>query len=217
MSTIVVVKKANKAVIAADTQTTFGTTKCGGKYISNKDKILTFATNYIGIVGSSAHSNVWQSIIRNYAAQLSFESLEAIFDTYVGLHPILKEKYFINAEQGKDDEAEYETSQIDALIANSAGIFGMYSWREVFEYERFWAIGSGRPFALGAMSAVYDQLASPEEIAEIGIKAACEFDSCSSLPMTLYVVDLQKEVVAPANLVAGANLEVRETSSEGGG
>lgn len=212
MSTIVVVKKANKAVIAADTQTTFGSTKCGGKYVSNKDKILTFATNYIGIVGSSAHSNVWQSIIRNYASQLCFESREAIFDTYVSLHPILKEKYFINADQGKDDDAEYETSQIDALIVNSAGIFGMYSWREVFEYERFWAIGSGRSFALGAMSAVYDQLDSPEEIAQVGIKAACEFDTSSSMPLTLYIVDLQsKEAIPPTNLVEHENVEEKGT------
>ena len=43
------------------------------------------------------------------------------------------------------------------LIANASGIFGVYSYREVFEFDRFWGIGSGRSFALGAMYAVYDK------------------------------------------------------------
>ncbi len=29
------------------------------------------------------------------------------------------------------------------LIANAHGIFGAYSMRDVLEYERFWASGSG--------------------------------------------------------------------------
>ncbi len=60
----------------------------------------------------------------------------------------------------KPDEEEddpYESSQITALLANPNGIFfGVYSLREVYEYERFWAIGSGADYALGAMQAVYD-------------------------------------------------------------
>ena len=35
------------------------------------------------------------------------------------------------------------------MIANPSGIFAVYSMREVFEFDRFWAIGSGRDFALG--------------------------------------------------------------------
>ena len=65
MSTVVVVKKAGRVVIAADTLTSFGDTKCRGKYIENKDKILTFKDSYIGLVGSVAHSNVFYSIINN--------------------------------------------------------------------------------------------------------------------------------------------------------
>ena len=55
------------------------------------------------------------------------------------------------------------------LIANAHGIYGVYSYREVFEFERFWAIGSGRSFALGAMYAGYDKLKTAREIAELGV------------------------------------------------
>lgn len=40
--------------------------------------------------------------------------------------------------------------------------------REVFEFNRFWAIGSGREFALGAMYAVYENLESAEDITKVG-------------------------------------------------
>jgi ATP-dependent HslUV protease subunit HslV len=70
------------------------------------------------------------------------------------LHPVLKEHAFLNPKEDEDDP--YESSQITALIANATGIYGVYSYREVFEFDRFWAAGSGRSFALGAMHALYD-------------------------------------------------------------
>ena len=60
-----------------------------------------------------------------------------------------KEQHFLNPKEEEDDP--YESTQITALIANANGIFGVYSMREVFEYNHFWAVGSGREFALGAM------------------------------------------------------------------
>jgi ATP-dependent HslUV protease, peptidase subunit HslV len=190
MSTIVVVRKANSVAIAADTLTTFGNTKFTHTYSRDRDKILKFKDNYIGLVGSVAHSNVFSSIIRKHPEVLSFKGLRDIFDTYLKLHPILKERYFLNPSEKKDDDQEYESSQINALIANPYGIFGMFSWREVYEYERFWSIGSGRDYALGAMFGVYDQIETAEEIAIAGVKAGCEFDDSSSLPYTIYSMKL---------------------------
>ena len=190
MSTIVVVKKANKVAIAADTFSSLGNTKCEGKYFANHDKILRFRDSYIGIVGNSAHSNVFASIIRKYSERLSFGSVEEIFETYLKLHPILKEEFYLRPEEEDDDP--YESSQIDALIANPYGIFGMFSWREVDEYNRFWAIGSGQEYALGAMYAVYEKMNDPEEIARTGVAAGCEFDDGSGLPCTSYSLQLLK-------------------------
>ena len=38
-------------------------------------------------------------------------------------------------------------------IANASGIYGLYSYREIFEFKEFWGKGSGRIPALGAMHA----------------------------------------------------------------
>lgn len=59
------------------------------------------------------------------------------------------------------------------------------------EYTKFWALGAGDEFALGAMHACYDRLESVEEIAHAGIEAAAEFDNSTALPITLYTVKLK--------------------------
>ncbi len=107
-----------------------------------------------------------------------------IFDTLRKLHPVLKDQHFLNPKEEDDDP--YESTQITALIANEHGIFGVYSMREVFEYTQFWAVGSGREFALGAMHALYPRLKTAEAIARAGIDAGATFDRNSSMPMSLH-------------------------------
>ena len=199
MSTIVVVKKAGRAVIAADTMTTSGSTKISAHYLAGRSKIHPNADGYIGTVGSAAHNNVLASLIKHHSKKLSFKGVSDGFETMRKLHPILKDGYFINTSEGRDDD-DYESSQMTMLVANPYGIFEIGSWRDVFEYERFWAVGSGRDYALGAMYAVYDQLETPEQIAEIGVSAGCEFDDGSGLPFTMHSVSLMASVAdaAPA-------------------
>ena len=96
----------------------------------------------------------------------------------------MKEEYFLNSKEEDDDS--YESSRVDALVMNANGIFGLYSLREVDQYSRFWAVGSGSEFALGAMHAAYQLMDDAEHIAQAGIKAGITFDTGSALPMTSY-------------------------------
>ena len=195
MSTVVVAKKAGKVCIAADSLTSFGDLKLNSHYDAAHDKILLHNENYIGIVGSAAHQLVLESVFASKKVVerkiiIDLSSRLAIFETFLALHPVLKEKYFLNS---KDEEHDpYESTQIDALIANPFGIFGVHSLREVTEYNKFWAIGSGAEYALGAMFAVYDKAETAEEIAHIGVAAGAEFNNASELPLSSYLVDLQK-------------------------
>lgn len=188
MSTIVAVLKNNVACIAADSLTSFGDTKQAAEYVTDSDKILRFtgvaSENYMGIVGSAAHQLVMQSLIINHSDKIDFSNRLTIFNTLKTIHPILKEEYFLNSKE--EDEDSYESSRVDALIMNANGIFGLYSLREVDQYSRFWAVGSGSEFALGAMYAVYDQLDDAEQIAIAGVTAGATFDNGSALPMTSY-------------------------------
>ena len=190
MSTIVAVLKNNLACIAADSLTSFGDTKQPAAFVTDSDKIMCFpgsiSVNYMGIVGSAAHQLVMQNLLNNHEDKIDFSDRRAIFNTLKTIHPILKEEYFLNSKEEDDDS--YESSRVDALIMNANGIFGLYSLREVDQYSRFWAVGSGSEFALGAMHAVYNQFDNAEQIAEAGIIAGTTFDNGSDLPMTSYSI-----------------------------
>ncbi len=191
MSTIVVVKKNGKACIAADSLTTFGDLRMGSEYDVAYDKVQSYEDGYFGIVGSAAHALVMESVLSDDKVEIDFSSRLGIFETFRALHPVLKEHYFLNAKDEEEDP--YEATHIDALICNPHGIFGVYSLREVSEYSKFWAIGSGSEFALGAMHALYSRLDSAEEIARAGVEAGAEFNNASALPMSLQVIDLENE------------------------
>lgn len=193
MSTIVVVKKAGKVCIAADSMTSFGDLSMGATYEKVYDKIQKYKDSFFGIVGSAAHALVMESALKESALkeneiEVDLSTRENIFESFRALHPVLKDKYFLNSKD--EDEDPYEATHIDALIANQNGIFGVYSLREVSEFNKFWAIGSGSEYALGAMFAVYDQLDSAEEIARIGVTAGAEFNSATALPLTSYCLEL---------------------------
>ena len=188
MSTIVAVKKNGKACIAADTLTTFGDIKQSSEFDDTHDKIYAHQDNYFGIVGSAAHHVVVQSLLSKYGEGLKFNSQVEIFESFRKLHPILKDEYYLNPKDEEEDP--YESSRIDTLLINPHGIFAIYALREVFEYSRFWAVGSGGDVALGAMYAIYDRLDDPEEIAKIGVEAGATFNNATALPLTSYIIDL---------------------------
>ncbi len=179
MTTCVVVRKNNVIAMAADSLVTFGDTRLSQAYEAN-DKIVQVGDSYISLAGTTAHFPVMKKLLTDMGEECKLSSREEVFETFTRVHQILKEKYFLNTKEEEDDP--YESSQITTLIANPHGIFGVYSYREVFSFDRFWAIGSGKTFALGAMYAAYDKLDSAHAIAELGVQAGAEFDKSSSLP-----------------------------------
>ena len=188
MTTLTVVKKGDAVAIAADGLTTFGDTRLARSYKGEHDKILDIAGSRIGICGSSAHHLVMLSAFSKLE-NIQFGSRMEVYETFRRLHPILKEHAFLNPKEDEDDP--YESSQITALIANTSGIYGVYSYREVFEFDRVWAAGSGRNFALGAMHALYDGELSAAKIAEAGVAAGIEFDTSSGPPIVVHEIRLE--------------------------
>jgi ATP-dependent HslUV protease subunit HslV len=182
MTTCVVVKKNNEIAIATDSLVTFGDTRLSHGYEKN-NKLLECGDSYVALAGSAAHFPVLRKLLAEMAEECKLNTQNEVFDTFSRIHAILKEKYFLNTKE--DDDDPYESSQLTALIANPCGIFGVYSYREVFSFDRFWSIGSGRSFALGAMYAAYENLSNAAEIAELGVKAGIEFDNSTAGPVKL--------------------------------
>ncbi len=189
MSTVVVARKGSSVAIASDSLVTFGETRLPHGYEHN-EKMFEVDGSVVGTVGTTAHMPVLRQALRALPAnELKMRDREGLFETFRGLHPKLKESYFLNTKE--QDSDPYESSQYTLLIANTSGIFGVESYREVFEFQRFWAIGSGRRFALGAMHAIYAKAKTAKEVAEAGVRAGCEFDTSSAAPVRSHTFKLR--------------------------
>jgi len=193
MTTVVVVKKAGQIAIAADTLVTFGDTRLANRFEDNT-KIFKVETDggpsFIGMAGTVAHFPVLRKAIGSMPRELlKLGNKDEVFDTFTKLHPYLKENFFLQTKE--EDSDPYESSQFSVVIANATGIYGLYSYREVFEFKEFWGIGSGRSFALGAMYALYGKAKTAREVAEVGIAAGCEFDRNSAAPADVFTVKMK--------------------------
>ncbi|MEZ7846927.1 MAG: ATP-dependent HslUV protease subunit HslV [Litorivivens sp.] len=193
MTTLVVVKKNGQVAIAADTLVTFSDTRLSSRFESNS-KIFKIDTptgsSYIGMAGTVAHFPVLRKALASLPRdQLRFGSKDDVFDTFKLLHPVLKESFFLQTKE--DDNDPYESSQFSLVIANASGIYGLYSYREIFEFKEFWGIGSGRSFALGAMHSSWDKAKTAREVALAGIHAGIEFDKNSAGPVELFTLKLK--------------------------
>lgn len=193
MTTVVVVRKAGQVAIAADTLVTFGDTRLSSRFEANS-KLFRIDTkagpSYVGMAGTVAHFPVLRKAMMALPPEhLKLGSKDEVFDTFTKLHPLLKETYFLQTKE--DDNDPYESSQFSAVIANATGIYGLYSYREVFEFNEFWGIGSGRAFALGAMHAVWDNAKTAREVALVGMQAGCEFDKNSAGPAEVFTIKLK--------------------------
>ena len=188
MSTLVIVRKGQHAVIASDSLFTSGSIKISSRLKANTHKIHRCKDTYIGLTGWSAFHNIMESMIERHPDDFDFRSRRHIFQSFQKLHQHLKEDYYIETRE-KDDQS-VESSQWDCLIAAPSGIFEVCSDRGVFEYSTYFADGSGTRFALGAMHALYDRCDDPTEIARAGVEAGCEFDDGSGLPIQLFSLEL---------------------------
>lgn len=102
MTTIVVVRKGESAVIAADSLTTFGSTRLAPAYDRSPQKVVKYRESFIGVAGSAAHQLVLENILERNPS-LDLDGRAAIYEAFRKLHPVLKEEAFLNPKEEDDD------------------------------------------------------------------------------------------------------------------
>src|SRR5947209_13079470 len=96
MSTIVVARKNGETAIAAYTLTTSAGIKLSATYKTRRQKIIKCLDSYLGFVGFAVHQDVFESLSEKHPADLNFSNSKNIFETFLRLHPILKEKFYLS-------------------------------------------------------------------------------------------------------------------------
>jgi len=190
MSIVVVVKKGKEVAIASDSLTSSGQKKFSAKYKKNSRKFFKYENTFIGSVGNAMSKIMLNHALQNSEKKFDFDSLENIYSSMLEIHKLLKKEYFLVPTS--KEEQTVEATKLHLLLANSSGIYKISSDRNITELSRFWAIGSGGTFALGAMHQAYDNKKySALDIAKIGVEAACEFDKSCALPMDFKKIKLK--------------------------
>ena len=190
MSIVVVVKKGKNVVIASDTLTSVGSRKWSDKYKSNSKKFFQYKDNFIGSVGYAMSKIMLNHALEHSEEEYNFEGLENVYNSMLKIHKLLKKEYFLIPT--RKIEQAVESTKVELLLANSSGIYKISGDRHIGEISKFWAIGSGSSYALGAMYHAYNKKKqSAEDIARIGIEAACEFDKSCAMPMDLQKIRLK--------------------------
>lgn len=187
MSIIVAAKRNGQIAIAADTAQSHDSLLLSSTHVTNHRKLFRCGNSYVGLAGWSASQEIFESLVRNHPDEINFDNREEIFETSRRLHKIMKDEYFLATDE--DKEQPVESSQYGMLIANMHGIYELESYRSVAEFELYYALGSGKKLALGAMHASYEQGGSAADVVTAGVRAACEFDDGCLLPMQLINIE----------------------------
>jgi ATP-dependent protease HslVU (ClpYQ) peptidase subunit len=176
VSIAVAVQKHGELVVAADTLTTFGNTKVPHQ-LHAAQKIRRAGGSWLATTGWGLYDNILQDhLARGKSPRLETEP--QIFDFFLKLWKALHRKYTLVNDQIEEKESgPFGNMDSTFLVANRRGIFYVAPDLSVTTVERYFAIGSGAPFALGALHALYDGKLGAAELARKAVEAAIDFDN----------------------------------------
>lgn len=170
MSIAVVVKKDNEIVIGADTL------QCFDSNMADIDNLYETKLRRIGpAILAGSGWGLYDNILDDYLKgkkPVRLSTKQQVFLFFKKLWPVLHEKYSFVENQCGDAESPFGELDSSFLIATKKRIFFVSSNMCVTEFLKFYAIGAGRDYAIGAMHVLYDQEKSAKEIARLAIEAA---------------------------------------------
>lgn len=189
MTTIVVVRKGDEVAIAADTMTKWGPAKETAGYVTNHGKLLQVGDSWLGLTGNATFKTILADYFSRPKVKPRFDTPLAIFRTWQALHLALKNDYQLLP--GAHEDEPLESTRFDTLIANRHGIFGVVAHRTVQEFSRYYAFGSGSPYAMGALHALHGARLDAATLARRAVETAAEFDDATGLPLEVQSLRLR--------------------------
>ena len=176
MSIAVVVSKNGETVIAADTMTTLGHTKVPHD-LHAAQKIRPIGGSWLATTGWGLYDNLLDDFLaRNKTARL--ESQRGIFEFFLKLWGALHKRYTLVNDQTEEKESgPFGNLDSTFIVANRRGMYYVGPDLSVTPVTRYFAIGSGAPFALGAFHALYGGRLGAEALARKAVEAGIAFDN----------------------------------------
>ena len=170
MSIVLAVKKNHEIVVAADSQTNFGSQVVTFDNHS-VSKIRSVADSLLASTGWSLYDNIFDDFLERNSPK-TLADRKAIFSFFLKLWREMGEKYSLVNEQCNEDDSPFGDLDASFLVVNRSGIFHISSDMSVVDFRQYYAIGSGSDYSMGAMHALYNQDLDAETIARRAIEAA---------------------------------------------
>ena len=176
MSIALAIEKNGELIVAADTLTSFGHTKVPPA-LHTAQKVRRVGRSFLAATGWGLYENILDDVLAR-RKNVRLGTRAQIFDFFLRLWGDLHKKYsFVNDQIDEKEAGPFGNLDSTFIVAGPAGIFYVGPDMSVTEVERYFAIGSGAQFALGALHALHDSKLTAEAIARRGVEAAVAFDN----------------------------------------
>ncbi len=186
MSIIVGVTKNGRTVLAADSLNVFGQERIPADNCRAL-KVRPVGNALMGITGWSLYDNIMLDLL-SAREPPSLRDDKEIFAFFMELWKELHERYpFVN-DQPHEKDSPFGDFDASFLVANAAGIYKISQDASVCRFEKYYVIGSGGVYALGALHQIYDTDADAEQLAHRACATAIEFDIYCCTPIDIFEV-----------------------------
>ena len=187
MSIAVAVRKEARIVLATDSQTNLGSERVPAANLSGP-KFMRIGDAHLAATGWTLYSNILADVLGRRRAAPRLDGEANIFKFFTRLWEELHERYNFVKDQADDADSPFGSLDSTFLVVCAQGIYGIASDLSVLRYERYFAIGSGAPVALGAVHALYESERDAEEIARNAAVAAMDHDVYCGHPVHVVTV-----------------------------
>lgn len=190
MSVAVAVQKGDEVVLACDSQTSFGAERVPPEN-RVEVKYMKVGNAYVASTGWTLYTNILRDVLKRRRNAPRLDGEDAIFRFFNELWRQLHERYsFVNDQADDADGSPFGNLDSSFIVVSPQGLFSVSTDLSVARFDRYFAIGSGAPVALGALHALYAGSSAAGHIAEAAVAAAIAHDIYCGPPVNTVNVRL---------------------------
>lgn len=189
MSIAVAIKNSRQLVLGTDSQTSFGSSRVPTDNLKTI-KIHQIGAAYLATTGWGLYENILDDYLTR-SPGVKIDTKQTIFAFFMTFWKELHEHYpFVKDQPDKEDESPFGSLDASFLVISAQGIFHIGADMSVTTFEKYYAIGSGADYALGAVAALYNDTLDATTVCQKAIAAAIDFDVHCGGEIDIRVIDL---------------------------
>ncbi len=190
MGTVIAVKTDSEVAIGTDSINTFENIVIPELHES-ESCVFKFDENYIGLNCAYTIQQSTQQILsqleqENKEHHLSNKDQIKVF--FSSLFDDIRVQQRLVPQH--HPSMPFEAFPMNLLIANRHGIYKVDAVRAVYEYKKYWAIGSAEAFALGALEATYAENKSAASLVKAALKVCSTFEGSKERDFKVFSIRL---------------------------